>query len=209
MRSVGDARLASARVREFYEDLWRRLPPDLAPPELGRRALHLRAHVRAGARVLDLGCGDGAFAEIIADAKWVGADIAQEAIGRARRRHPGLRWERIDEDAPLPFADESFAAVWCSETLEHVGDTAGFLAEARRVLAREAPLVLTVPDHPRVRTSVRTLARGVESWAPPLGDHLRFYCARSLRDVLADAGLERIAVRRSGPLLLAVARRPS
>lgn len=195
-------------MRAFYEDLWRRLPADLTPPERERRAAHLRAHVGVGDRVLDLGCGDGAFAEVVGGVDWVGVDVAAAAIDRARARHPGATWERVDEDGPLPLADSSFDAVWCSETLEHIADTARFLGEARRVLKPGGPLVVTVPAHPRVASALRVLLGGMERIAPPLGDHLRFYSARSLRDVLDDAGLDEIEVARSGPSLLAVARRP-
>ena len=194
-------------MRAFYEDLWRRLPPQLDPPKAAARRAHLRAHVRVGDRVLDLGCGDGAWAAELRSAgaaEVVGAEIAEAALERARARDPNGRWVLVPEDGPLPFADRSFAVVWCSETLEHVGDTAGFLAQARRVLRPEGRLVVTVPAHPRVRTALGALV-GFERRFPPLGDHLRFYTRRSLRDALDDADLVPGEVHTRDGLLLAAA----
>jgi len=194
-------------VRAFYEDLWTRLPDELGRDELQRRARFLRNHLEPGDRVLDLGCGDGAWAaEAPPAGQWTGADIAEAALERARRVHPEGQWVRIAEEAPLPFATGSFDVVWCSETLEHVGDTARFLAEARRVLHPDGVLLVTVPDHPRLRRALRALV-AFERAFPPLGDHLRFYTIPALRDALADADLARVEIERSGPLLLASARR--
>jgi ubiquinone/menaquinone biosynthesis C-methylase UbiE len=197
-------------VKAFYEDLWQRLPPRLDPPKAATRRAHLRAHVRVGDRVLDLGCGDGSWATELRSAgaaAVVGAEIADAALERARARDPHGRWVLVPEDGPLPFADRSFAVVWCSETLEHVGDTAAFLAQARRVLRPEGRFVVTVPAHPRVRTAFGALV-GFERRFPPLGDHLRFYTRRSLRDALDDAGFVPGEIHTRDGLLLVVATRP-
>ena len=197
-------------MKAFYEDLWRRLPPRLDPPKAATRRAHLRAHVRVGDRVLDLGCGDGAWAAELRSAgaaEVVGAEIAEAALERARARDLNGRWVLVPEDGPLPFADRSFAVVWCSETLEHVGDTAGFLAQARRVLRPEGRFVVTVPAHPRVRTAIGALV-GFERRFPPLGDHLRFYTRRSLRDALDDAGFVPGQIHTRDGLLLVAAARP-
>lgn len=184
-------------MREFYEDLWTRLPEGLEPPELERRRAFLAS--LPGGPVLDLGCGDG----VLTPAGAVGADVAEAALERARRRRPDGDWVRVPEGGPLPFADCSFGLVWCSETLEHVADTARFLAEARRVLLPGGTVGVTVPRF-RAWHGLRP-----ERHLHPLGDHLRFYVARTLADVLEDAGFAGVTVRRGGPLLLASAQRPA
>lgn len=196
-------------MRAFYEDLWARLPERPGrggQVEFERRAGFLGAHLRPGLRVLDLGCGDGwAAEEAPGDVAWTGAEIAEAALARAhiRSHPPGASWVRVEEDAALPFPDAAFDLVWCSETLEHVADTARFLAQARRVLRPGGELLVTVPNHSGLRRARALVA--FERAFPPLGDHLRFYTARSLRDALEDAGFARLDVRRSGPLLLATA----
>ncbi len=173
-------------VRAYYEDLWERLPAELSPPDFALRLRFLRRHLKAEDRVLDIGCGDGAFSGEIAKvaASVLGADVAETALARARRRHPGLAFRRVEPDAELPFEDGSFDAVWASEVIEHVADTGLWLAEIRRVLTTGGRLLVTTPSHGRLRL----LARGIEAFSPPLGDHLHLYTPRSLRDTLQELG---------------------
>ncbi|MGQ0553033.1 MAG: methyltransferase domain-containing protein [Planctomycetota bacterium] len=53
---------------------------------------------------------------------------------------------RTDWNAPLPFADGSFAAVLCSEGIEHHPAQTAFLRELGRVLSPGGTLVLTTPN---------------------------------------------------------------
>ena len=183
-------------VRDYYEQLWERLPADLDPPDQEIRHRFLRSELGPGDRALDLGCGEGEFtAELAAVAQAaVGADVAEAALRRARSRRPGLEFERVPFDGPLPFDDQSFDLIWSSEVIEHVADTAGWLAEIRRVLAPAGRLLLTTPSHGRLRL----LVGGIERYSEPLGDHLHLYSRRSLREVLAEFGFTTVAVRSAG-----------
>jgi 2-polyprenyl-3-methyl-5-hydroxy-6-metoxy-1,4-benzoquinol methylase len=183
-------------MRDYYEDLWGRLPEDLDPPDLELRLAHLRAGVRAGDRVLDLGCGDGRFTQELArlGAKPVGVDVAQAAIDRAHKAHPGLDFRLTPIDGPLPFDDVSFDVVWASEVIEHVADTARWLSEVRRVLVPRGRLLLTTPSHGRLRIALH----GIEPFSDPLGDHLHLYTRGSLQALLAEFGFDQISVRTAG-----------
>ncbi|MGZ4180362.1 MAG: class I SAM-dependent methyltransferase [Solirubrobacteraceae bacterium] len=183
-------------MRDYYEDLWGRLPEDLDPPDLNLRLAHLRAGVRAGDRVLDLGCGDGRFAQEIArmGAKPIGVEVAQAAIDRARAGHPDLDFRLAPIDGPLPLDDVSFDVVWTSEVIEHVADTARWLSEVRRVLVPRGRLLLTTPSHGRLRVAVG----GIEAFSDPLGDHLHLYTRASLKALLAEFGFDEISVRTAG-----------
>jgi SAM-dependent methyltransferase len=188
-------------MRDYYEDLWGRLPEDLDPPDLDLRLAHLRAGVRDGDRVLDLGCGDGRFTEEIAriGAKPVGVEVAQAAVDRSRNAHPELDFRLVPIDGPLPFEDVSFDVVWSSEVIEHVADTARWLSEVRRVLVPRGRLLLTTPCHGRLRVA----AQGIEAFSDPLGAHLHLYTRGSLHALLAEFGFDQISVRTAGgpPLL--------
>jgi 2-polyprenyl-3-methyl-5-hydroxy-6-metoxy-1,4-benzoquinol methylase len=183
-------------MREYYEDLWQRLPAELEPPGLNLRLEHLRAGVCPGDRALDLGCGDGLFTEELArtGAAATGADVAQAALDRARARHPQLDFRLAQIDGPLPFDDGSFDVVWASEVIEHVADTARWLSELRRVMSPGGRLLLTTPNHPRAFL----LVRGIERYSNPLSDHLHLYTRHSMHGLLNEFGFEPVQVRTAG-----------
>ena len=188
-------------VRDYFDELWQRLPAELDHPDLELRRDFLLAHTRAGQRALDLGCGDGTFTEILAAAGTdaVGADVAPAALERARGRYPELEFRLIGVEGALPFEDGAFGLVWASEVFEHIADTAPWLSEVRRVLAPGGRLVITTPSHGRVRL----LLGGIERFSQPLGDHLHLYTKRSLLTLLGEFGFGQVRVRSAaGPPLL-------
>jgi ubiquinone/menaquinone biosynthesis C-methylase UbiE len=183
-------------VRDYYEDLWERLPAERELPDFELRLAFARAHLRPGQTVLDLGAGAGEFtaAFAAAGAHAIGAEVAETAILTAQRLHPDGDFRLVPFDGELPFDDEAFELVWASEVIEHVADTHLWLTEVRRVLAPGGRVLLTTPDHGRLRL----LVGGIERYSPPLGDHLHLYSRRSLRMVLADLGFAAIEVRAAG-----------
>jgi SAM-dependent methyltransferase len=183
-------------VREYYEELWRSLPDELSPPDFDVRRRFLIAALRPDMPVLDVGCGEGTFTGEIADAgaQPVGVDVAEAALERARARHPQLRFVRVDPDGELPFEDGAFELAWASEVIEHVGDTARWLSEVRRVLAPGGVVLITTPSHGRVRLALG----GIERFSPPLGDHLHLYSRRSLAATLGEFGFGDVEVRAVG-----------
>jgi ubiquinone/menaquinone biosynthesis C-methylase UbiE len=178
---------------DWREAVWRAVPDGGEPERFAARRAFLLENVGAGQRVLDLGCGDGAFAaELVAAGCAVTmADVAEEALRRARVRAPQAEAVKLAEGVPLPFAEDAFDVVWAGEVLEHVADVVGLLAEVRRVLGWGGALLVTTPWHGR-------LVIGPDSHFDPRSDHLRFFSARTLRAVLRDAGFLEIEVHRSG-----------
>jgi SAM-dependent methyltransferase len=188
-------------IRDYYEDLWERLPAELEPPAFERRLAFLRGEVRAGDRALDIGCGTGEFTAALAQAgaRPVGAEVAGAALDRARARHPELDFRLVPIEGPLPFEDNAFDLVWASEVIEHVTDTARWLSEVRRLLAPGGRLLVTTPSHGRLRVALG----GVERFSEPLGDHLHLYTRRSLESLLHEFGFSEVRVRAvDGPPLL-------
>jgi len=186
--------------RSYHEDLWRDVAPGREPDQFARRLAFLRAQVAPGARVLDVGCGEGWFACELAAAGAVvtGIDVAQEPLGRAEARCAGLDLRLVEAEPPAwPLPDAAFDVVWAGEVLEHVADTAGWLSEVRRVLRSGGILALSTPDHGALtRLGLALIPGAFDRHFDPRSDHLRFYTRRTLAALLGDFRFE--AVRVSG-----------
>jgi SAM-dependent methyltransferase len=92
--------------------------------------------------ILDVGCGAQPYRRLVnLDAKYLGIDTAQ-AKACFGYELPDTTYFSGDV---WPVSDSSVDFVLCTETLEHVFDTRGFLAQAWRCLTRGGTILLTVP----------------------------------------------------------------
>jgi 2-polyprenyl-3-methyl-5-hydroxy-6-metoxy-1,4-benzoquinol methylase len=191
-------------TRDYHEGLWQEIPEGTRPPYMQARLDFLLERVPAGARVLDVGCGEGWFTAALAGAgrEAVGIDVAQEPLRRAHERESGLDLRCVPVEGEWPLQDVSFDAVWAGEVIEHVADTAGWLSEVRRVLRSGGALVLSTPAHePLTRLALGLSGRAFASHFDPRSDHLRFYTRRTVVALLEDFGFERIETRAVGGLI--------
>jgi ubiquinone/menaquinone biosynthesis C-methylase UbiE len=111
---------------------------------------HFAAPFAAGKRVLDVACGEGYGAALLATlAREVTAvDAATEVVVQARRRYGHLANVRYVEGQceSLPCADASIDLVVSFETLEHIPDPERLLDEAARVLDKGGLLLVSTPN---------------------------------------------------------------
>ena len=117
---------------EAYDRFMGRYSAQLAPPlaDFGR--------VRAGQRVLDVGCGPGALtAELVAR---VGADAvaavdpSESFVAAARARYPEVDVRHASAEH-LPFDDAVFDAALAQLVVHFMSDPVGGLRELKRVTA--------------------------------------------------------------------------
>lgn len=113
-----------------------------------------------GLRVLDIACGEGYGANLLAehavDVIAIDIDAGTIAHAAAEYRRPNLRF--IEGDClSIPLPDGSVDLVASFETIEHLREHDRFLAEIRRVLTPEGVLIISSPDqveYNRVSTEV-------------------------------------------------------
>jgi 2-polyprenyl-3-methyl-5-hydroxy-6-metoxy-1,4-benzoquinol methylase len=104
----------------------------------------------AGARVLDIGCGDAGVLIAIAEqgAKTAGIELDEKSLerGRLRAEEHGVEVDlRSGVAEALPWGDASFDLVILDNVLEHVRDREKTLAEIRRVLRPGGFLYMVTP----------------------------------------------------------------
>lgn len=112
--------------------------------KLSREARLAMASIRAGARLLDAGCGSGhdlaCVAEAVgSDGHIVGFDFSNDLLARAQERAAAqnLRAEFKQGDLhELPFDDSSFDAIWCERVLMYLERPEAAVREFHRVLKR-------------------------------------------------------------------------
>jgi SAM-dependent methyltransferase len=98
-----------------------------------------------GKRILDVGCGIGAYIERFREFSpdVYGIDIDFEKVARARDRG---RAALVSAAETLPFRDEAFDVIFLHEVIEHVQDDRRTIAEACRILRVGGHLVIYAPN---------------------------------------------------------------
>ena len=120
-------------------------------------ALRLLAGMPSG-RVLDAPCGEGILTRELAalgHTVWA-CDLNPMALGSTE----GIRFEVVDLNAPLPYADNFFDAVVSLEGIEHLEAPALCLQEFARVLRTGGRLVLSTPNVNNVQSRLHYLLTG-------------------------------------------------
>jgi SAM-dependent methyltransferase len=159
----------SAAVRRFFDlqagSIWRDIAAVLP---------------QARGTVLDVGCGAQPYRPLVStQARYVGIDTS------SAKDHFGYEMPdtRYFSGSTWPVDNGSVDFVLATETLEHVLDTNGFLAEAHRCLVPGGTFFITVPFAAR--------------WHFIPHDYWRF-TPSSLKMLLQRAGFEQIAVYARG-----------
>jgi SAM-dependent methyltransferase len=147
------------------------------------------------ARVLDVGCGEGRHcfaAALDDDGEVVGVDLDPERLRTARSDHDD--YVAAESDVPttflrgdalrLPFADDAFDLVVCSEVLEHLPDYESALEELARVCRPGGSLAVSVP-----RSGPERVCWALsEEYHQVEGGHVRIFDRSTLRAAVETQG---------------------
>jgi SAM-dependent methyltransferase len=202
-----------------------------ATEDENRRAILRALRNVGGARLLDLGCGDGSFTTELGRASGAGELNGIELVPRfaEQARARGVDVQQADLTEPFPYPDGHFDVVHSNQVIEHMPDTDHFLRESRRVLAASGTLVCSTNN----LASWHNIVSLVLGWQPPpahvsdevlLGNpidpyrgttydapgqtHRRLFTGRALSELAQHHGLSVTALRGVGyyPLPVPVAR---
>jgi demethylmenaquinone methyltransferase/2-methoxy-6-polyprenyl-1,4-benzoquinol methylase len=144
-----------ARARLFYKYLskvYDEVNPFVWNEEMRTEALDLFG-VEEGDVVLDVGCGTGFATEgLLERTEHVhGLDQSIHQLEKAYAKfgkNEQVKFYRGDAER-LPFADDTFDALWSSGSIEYWPNPVDALAEFRRVVKPGGPVLVVGPNYPR------------------------------------------------------------
>jgi len=160
-----------------------------------------RLGAEPGDLVLDMGCGAGrhAFETVRRGCRIVALDQDLEELVDVRNTFAAMinagelaadvEGQPVSADAlKLPFSNETFDRIICSEVLEHIPNDKGAIDELVRVLRPGGSIAVTVPAWMAEKICWRL---NDEYHAPKaVGGHVRIYRKSELRLKISSAGLE-------------------
>lgn len=89
-------------------------------------------------KALDVGCRDGYWSKKLMNKGYSVESIDVEPHYASAKK--------IDVDNGLPYKNESFDLIWCSEVLEHLKDPELVLVQMSKLLKKNGIIVVTVPN---------------------------------------------------------------
>lgn len=163
------------------------------PPFLVRRAAFGRIlfpAYRPGGRALDVGCGSGAFLDVLQRHGWAvaGVDASETAAGAAESTY-GIK-VHVGELQSAPFTPASFDFVNLSHVIEHVWSPSQTLSRVAELLTPTGQLYIETPN-----VDSFGFRRCRQYWFPlETPRHLWLFSMATLTRALEAAGLQVVEV---------------
>jgi 2-polyprenyl-3-methyl-5-hydroxy-6-metoxy-1,4-benzoquinol methylase len=174
----------------------------LWPPVLNA----LRPLAGSGARVLDAGCGNGAFCSILQKnlgLEAYGCDLSESGVEIATKNYPDCRFQQLSvyDDFATAFGTK-FDAIISIEVIEHLYDPLTFLRRVRESLNPGGLFVITTPYHGYLKNLLIAVTGHSDRHHNPLytGGHIKFWSRRTLTSALERAGFREITFAGTGRL---------
>lgn len=161
----------------------------------------IRPHLRAGARLLEIGCGAGnlLLQAAVAGSYPVALDLSMQALTFVQSRlreaqaspesHSGFTCTQAIGES-LPFRENSFDCVLLSEVVEHLEAPQISVREAMRVLCPGGRLLVTTPNY-RSFWPIMEWAVDRTNMTPKMAgeQHISRFHPSSLKKMLIESGL--------------------
>lgn len=143
-------------------------------------------YVNSGDRVLEVGCGKGAFSKYLKGNTYVGLELNPDAVTQARAN--GLDVRNTLLDAHVKDNHDGYDIICCFQVLEHVEDPKLLIDTMKLVVKEKGKIIISVPSY----DSFVSLSSNNILNMPP--HHLTIWSDKSLAHIANVCGLELIVI---------------
>lgn len=155
-----------------------------------------KMQLKPNSKFLDLGCGEGRHcfgAYMSEEIDVFGFDMSLSDVGKAKENFDQFNENTstkscnfgVADAKKLPFKDNTFDFIICSEVLEHIIDYQSAISEINRILKPEGKLAVSVP---KFFPEWICWKLSIDYQNTP-GGHVRIFKFKELKKDIADYGL--------------------
>jgi len=161
-----------------------------------KQLLHANGGNVRGKRLLNLGGGIGQVANIYSE---IGFDVYNLDVAVAKNDERNVRFD-LNCFESLPYSDESFDYVVCSEIVEHIENPWKLFRDVKKVLKKDGALIVSTPNILSVYSKLLFLFTGYFYWFTPrcFSFHVNPVPYWELKIISEKEGFQQIEVFGSG-----------
>ena len=145
-------------------------------------------------RILDLGCGNGAFSKKLAELGYdvVGVDTSESGIAQARLGGHAVRFETGSAYDDLKSQFGEFDCLVSLEVVEHLYSPKTFAANLNQLLKPGGLVLISTPFHGYWKNLVMAITGKMDAHFMALWEHghIKFWSVRTLTKLLENEGLK-------------------
>ena len=146
--------------------------------------------------ILDLGCGNGAFANHLISKGFnaFGTDASEKGIFQANSVNPKKFFlqDLSSDDLPIELTEINFKTIVSTEVIEHLYDPRTFIGFAKKILVKNGggEIILSTPYHGYLKNLVIAIMGKWDSHANPLwdGGQIKLWSKKTLTALLQEQG---------------------
>jgi 2-polyprenyl-6-hydroxyphenyl methylase/3-demethylubiquinone-9 3-methyltransferase len=148
----------------------------------------------AGAKILDLGCGNGSLTAALSLRTWkvFGVDASESGIHNAREAYPWITFScaEIGSELPAMYGLDNFDAIVCAEVIEHVYSPRALVKCAFELLRPGGLFIITTPYNGYLKNLLLSVSGHMDRHWTVLwdGGHIKFWSWKTIREVLEEGG---------------------